>query len=129
MKLKLVIGAIVIVVFVIFGAYSFLQSNVEYTDFNHAKMTSKKVQVKGSWLQNQKTEYVASTNQFVFYMVDDNNTPMKVVFDGAEPNNFELATSIVVRGRCQDGYFHATDILTKCPSKYQATGNEVKRSS
>jgi cytochrome c-type biogenesis protein CcmE len=129
MKLKLVIGAIVIVVFVIFGAYSFLQSNVEYTDFNHAKMTSKKVQVKGSWLQNQKTEYVASTNQFVFYMVDDNNTLMKVVFDGAEPNNFELATSIVVRGRCQDGYFHATDILTKCPSKYQATGNEVKRSS
>jgi cytochrome c-type biogenesis protein CcmE len=129
MKLKLVIGAVVIIVFVIFGAYSFLQSNVEYTDFNHAKMTSKKVQVKGSWLQDQKTEYVASTNQFVFYMVDDNNTPMKVVFDGAKPNNFELATSIVVRGRCQDGYFHASDILTKCPSKYQATGNEVKRSS
>jgi cytochrome c-type biogenesis protein CcmE len=129
MKLKLVIGAIVIVVFIIFGAYSFLQSNVEYTDFNHAKMTSKKVQVKGSWVQGQKTEYLTSTNQFVFYMVDDNNTPMKVVFDGAEPNNFELATSIVVRGRCQDGYFHATDILTKCPSKYQATGNEVKRSS
>jgi cytochrome c-type biogenesis protein CcmE len=129
MKLKLVIGAIVIVVFVIFGAYSFLQSNVEYTDFNHAKMTSKKVQVKGSWLQDQKTEYVASTNQFVFYMVDDNNTPMKVVLDGAKPNNFELATSIVVRGRCQNGYFHATDILTKCPSKYQASGNEVKRSS
>jgi cytochrome c-type biogenesis protein CcmE len=129
MKLKLVIGAIVIVVFVIFGAYSFLQSNVEYTDFNHAKMVSKKVQVKGAWLPDQKTEYVASTNQFVFYMVDDNNTAMKVVFDGAKPNNFELATSIVVRGRCQDGYFHATDILTKCPSKYQATGNEVKRSS
>jgi cytochrome c-type biogenesis protein CcmE len=129
MNLKLVIGAIVIVVFVIFGAYSFLQSNVEYTDFNHAKMTSKKVQVKGSWLQDQKTEYVASTNQFVFYMVDDNNTPMKVVLDGAKPNNFELATSIVVRGKCQNGYFHATDILTKCPSKYQATGNEVKRSS
>jgi cytochrome c-type biogenesis protein CcmE len=129
MRLKLVIGAIVIVVFVIFGAYSFLQSNVEYTDFNHAKMTSKKVQVKGAWLQDQKTEYLASTNQFVFYMVDDNNTPMKVVLDGAKPNNFELATSIVVKGRCQDGYFHATDILTKCPSKYQATGNDVKRSS
>jgi cytochrome c-type biogenesis protein CcmE len=129
MKLKLVIGAIVIIVFIIFGAYSFLQSNVEYTDFNHAMMTSKKVQVKGSWLQDQKTEYLASTNQFVFYMMDDNNTPMKVVLDGAKPNNFELATSIVVKGRCQDGYFHASDILTKCPSKYQATGNEVKRSS
>jgi cytochrome c-type biogenesis protein CcmE len=129
MKLKVVIGAIVIVIFIIFGAYSFLQSNVEYTDFSHAKMTLKKVQVKGAWLQDQKTEYLSATNQFVFYMVDDNNTPMKVVLDGAKPNNFELATSIVVKGKCQDGYFHATDILTKCPSKYEASGSEVKRSS
>jgi cytochrome c-type biogenesis protein CcmE len=129
MKLKIIIGAVVIIVFIIFGAYSFLQSNVEYTDFQHAKMTSKKVQVKGSWLRDRKSEYLMSTNQFVFYMVDDNETPMKVVFDGAEPNNFELATSIVVKGRCQDGYFHATEILTKCPSKYEATGNEVKQSS
>jgi cytochrome c-type biogenesis protein CcmE len=129
MKLKIIIGAAVIAVFIIFGAYSFLQSNVEYTDFDHAKMTSKKVQVKGSWLQDQKTEYEVSTNQFVFYMVDDSNTPMKVVYDGAKPNNFELATSIVVKGKYQDGYFHATEILTKCPSKYEASGSDVKKSS
>ena len=129
MKLKLIVGAVVIVVFVIFGAYSFFQSNVEYTDFDHAKMASKKVQVKGTWLQNEKVEYLSATNQFVFHMVDDSNTPMKVVLEGAKPNNFELSTSIVVKGRCKDGYFHATEILTKCPSKYEATGSEVKKSS
>ena len=129
MKLKVIIGVVIIVVFVIFGAYSFLQSNVEYTDFAHAKATTKKVQVKGTWLQDQKAEYSPTSNQFVFYMVDDNNTPMKVVLEGAKPNNFELAVSIVVKGRCKDGYFHATDILTKCPSKYEASGSEVKKSS
>jgi len=129
MKVKIIIGAVVIVAFIIFGAYSFLQNNVEYTDFDHAKTTSKKVQVKGSWLQDQRAEYEVSTNQFVFYMIDDSKTPMKVIFDGAKPNNFELATSIVVKGRYQDGYFHATEILTKCPSKYEASGSEVKQSS
>lgn len=129
MKLKVIIGVVIIVVFVIFGAYSFLQSNVEYTDFAHAKATTKKVQVKGTWLQDQKAEYSPTSNQFVFYMVDDNDTPMKVVLDGAKPNNFEVATSIVVKGRCKEGYFHATEILTKCPSKYEATGSEVKKSS
>ena len=52
---------------------------------------------------------------------------MKVVFDGTIPNNFETATSVVVTGRYEDGYFHAKEILTKCPSKYQ--NSQVKSSS
>jgi cytochrome c-type biogenesis protein CcmE len=129
MKMKVIIGSAVIVVFIIFGAYSFLQSNVEYTDFEHAKSTTKKVQVKGVWVSDQKTEYLPSKNQFIFHMVDDNHTSMQVVLDGAKPNNFEIATSIVVKGRYENGYFHASEVLTKCPSKYEGTGAEVKQSS
>ena len=129
MKLKVIIGSVIIVVFIIFGAYSFLQSTVEYTDFEHARTTSKKVQVKGTWLQDQEAEYSVTSNQFVFHMADDKNTPMKVVLDGPKPNNFEVATSIVVKGRYHEGYFHATEILTKCPSKYEASGSEVKKTS
>jgi cytochrome c-type biogenesis protein CcmE len=129
MKLKVIVGVAVIIVFVIFGAYSFLESNVEYTDFQHAKVTSKKVQVKGSWVQEEKTEYLPSSNQFIFTMVDETETPTKVILEGAKPNNFELATSIVVKGRWKGDHFHATEILTKCPSKYEASGSEVKSSS
>jgi cytochrome c-type biogenesis protein CcmE len=52
-----------------------------------------------------------------------------VVLDGAAPNNFELATSVVAKGRyvAEGDYFHATEVLTKCPSKYEATGAEVKK--
>jgi len=127
MKLKIIVGSAVIVVFLIFGAYSFLQSNVEYTDFEHAKSTAKKVQVKGTWVSDKGAEYSPTANQFSFYMLDDNNAEMKVVLDGAKPNNFEIASHIVVKGRYHDGYFHATDILTKCPSKYEGSGSEVKK--
>jgi cytochrome c-type biogenesis protein CcmE len=28
-----------------------------------------------------------------------------------------------------DGYFHAKEVLTKCPSKYEGKGSDVKKSS
>jgi len=51
----------------------------------------------------------------------------KVVFDGAKPNNFEIANAVVVKGRYEEGYFHANEILTKCPSKYEADAESVKK--
>jgi cytochrome c-type biogenesis protein CcmE len=59
-------------------------------------------------------------------MADEKGTQMKVVYEGTIPNNFESAQSIVVTGKYSDGYFHAKEILTKCPSKYQE--QEVKSS-
>ena len=54
---------------------------------------------------------------------------MKVVLDGAEPNNFKMAESVVAKGKIKDGYFHASEVLTKCPSKYEGDGKDVKKSS
>jgi cytochrome c-type biogenesis protein CcmE len=60
-------------------------------------------------------------------MKDDNNKVVKVVLDGARPNNFELATSIVAKGSFNGTYFHATEVLTKCPSKYEGDAESVKK--
>jgi cytochrome c-type biogenesis protein CcmE len=59
-------------------------------------------------------------------MADQDGNQMKVVYDGTIPNNFETAKSVVVTGQYKDGYFHARDILTKCPSKYE---NEKAKTS
>lgn len=127
MKAKIIVAAVVIVAFIIFGAVSFMDSNVEYTDFSKAEKTSKKVQVKGAWVKEKETQFDAKVGQFVFYMIDDNNREVKVVLDGAKPNNFELATSIVAKGRYKDGYFHANELLTKCPSKYEGDATAMKK--
>lgn len=127
MKAKIVVAVVVIIAFIIFGAVSFLDSNVEYTDFTKAERTSKKVQVKGAWVKEKETQFDAKHGQFIFYMRDDSQREAKVVLDGAKPNNFELATSIVAKGRFKDGYFHANELLTKCPSKYEGDASAVKK--
>lgn len=128
MNAKIIIGIIVIVLALVFGAMTFIDSNIEYTDFAKAQAMNKKVQVKGKWIADKETKFDASASQFTFYMVDDNNQECKVVLDGAKPNNFEIATDIVAKGRFKDGYFHANEVLTKCPSKYEGDGSAVRKS-
>ena len=128
MKVKLIVGIIVILAFLIFGAVSFMNTNVEYTDFAHAETMHKKVQVKGYWVKDKDAEFDAKTDQFIFYMKDDSDKEARVLLEGAKPNNFEIANSIVAKGRFkEDGCFHATEVLTKCPSKYDGDASAVKK--
>lgn len=128
MKKVNIFGAIIIVVFLIVGFFSFNESKIEYSNFQSAIENQKTCQVKGSWIKDKEAKFDASTNEFVFYMKDENNTEMKVVLAGARPNNFEMAESVVAKGKIKDGYFHAKEVLTKCPSKYEGKGEDIKKS-
>jgi len=99
MKMKIVIGSVVIAAALVFGAISFVQTNVEYTDFQTAVSSHKKVQVKGEWLKEKESAFDAASGKFSFYMKDDAGREMQVVYDGAKPNNFEMANAIVVKGQ------------------------------
>jgi cytochrome c-type biogenesis protein CcmE len=102
-------------------------STIEYVDFKEAGNRMRTVEVKGQWVKDKESKFDGSANTFTFYMKDDFNNEMKVVLDGAKPNNFEVADAIVAKGKMtKEGYFHAKEVLTKCPSKYEAKGNEVK---
>jgi cytochrome c-type biogenesis protein CcmE len=127
MNAKVIVAVIVIAAALVFGAVSFVETNVEYANFQTAMNTHKKVQVKGEWLKEKPSGFDQQKSQFEFYMRDDQGVEAKVVLDGARPNNFELADAIVVKGRYQDGYFHATDCLTKCPSKYEADAETMRK--
>lgn len=131
MKPKVIVAAVIVIAFIIFGSYSFLESNVEYTNVTGAMKAHKKVQLKGAWNKDKESAFDAKTSTFTFYLKDDNGQECKVVLDGAAPNNFELAVSVVAKGRYMPdkGYFHATEVLTKCPSKYEAQASEVKKNT
>ena len=120
MKTKYIVGGLVIVAFVIFGAISFMQNNIEYVSAKGAEKTNRTVQVKGTWMKDMQSYYDPKTNTFHFYMVDDQKTVLPVVLAGAKPNNFEIANDIVAKGRYENGVFQASEVLTKCPSKYQS---------
>ncbi len=128
MKPKVLVAAVVMVVGVVVGAVNFMESSVEYMDFAAAEKSSKKAQVKGEWVRDMESGFDAEKTQFTFYMKDEASKVAKVVLDGAKPNNFEIATSVVAKGKFEDGYFHATEVLTKCPSKYEGDSESVQRS-
>jgi cytochrome c-type biogenesis protein CcmE len=45
---------------------------------------------------------------------------LPVRFEGVTPDLFRDGTQLVATGRIEsDGTFHATDLMTKCPSKYE----------
>lgn len=129
MNFKVIASILVVVAFIIFGSLSFMESNLEYTDVAGAMKANKKVQLKGEWVKEKPSSFDAAKAQFTFTLKDEAGRECVVVLDGAAPNNFELATSVVAKGRfTNEGYFHATEVLTKCPSKYEAGADEVKKS-
>ena len=129
MKSRYIVGGVIVFVFIIIGGYSFLNSSVEYKNIKEAQSASKKVQVKGVWVKDMESSYEPGANQFTFFLRDDKNETCKVIFTGAKPNNFDIATSVVVKGKYKDGAFHASEILTKCPSKYENSGEQPQSSS
>lgn len=121
MKNKYIAGGIIIAVFMGFMGYLFTQTNIKYEE-DFARIISSKGTIKatGAWVKEKRYVMDKENNTFSFYMSDFKGKEIKVIYKGAIPNNFESSTSVVVTGKYRDGSFHASEILTKCPSKYES---------
>ncbi|MFN3781635.1 MAG: cytochrome c maturation protein CcmE, partial [Candidatus Kapaibacteriota bacterium] len=62
-----------------------------------------------------------------FYMKDKKGTIKFVRFNGPQPNNFTIAPEFVVKGNIEDTIFLASQIITKCPSKYEGELENLKK--
>ena len=126
MKPRYWIGLIAAIAFVAIGIMTLDSSKIEYGTLQTAKSTGKKMQVKGSWNKELPANYDSKNNVFTFSMKDEKGELVNVVFNGARPNNFDIAESIVVKGKYEGGTFVASDILTKCPSKYEGNAEQLR---
>jgi cytochrome c-type biogenesis protein CcmE len=58
-------------------------------------------------------------NHFEFLLIDSLKNERKVVYNQPKPADLDKSEKVVVVGSMQpEGYFHAKQILLKCPSKY-----------
>ncbi len=129
MKNKYMFGGIIIIVFMGIMGYLFTQTNISYEEnFSKVISSNKTMKATGSWVKEKSYHLDNEKKTFTFYMKDYLGNEMKVIYNGTIPNNFESSTSVVVTGKYKDGSFHANDILTKCPSKYEETFNETSKS-
>jgi cytochrome c-type biogenesis protein CcmE len=61
-------------------------------------------------------------------MADTTGNEVKVMYNGSKPQDFEKAEKIVVVGKMEGPEFHASQVLMKCPSKYNGTEEERTKS-
>jgi cytochrome c-type biogenesis protein CcmE len=60
-------------------------------------------------------------SQTVYFDVSDGDQTYPVVYRGLPPDTFDGDVDVVVEGRLtKDGVFHATSLLAKCGSRYEA---------
>ncbi len=120
-----VVGGVLVVAFLAFGATSFKSSLTPYVSFAEAMDSASQVQVAGALVQ-KSSKYVEASQELEFTLREPSGRTLPVVYKGTKPGNFEDATQVVAIGTFQDGAFHAEQLLVKCPSKYQ--GIEEQRS-
>jgi len=123
MNKRLVIGAIIIAVCLVFALTAFENSLTAYVDFATARTLNKNCQIIGEVVKEEAV-YDPSAGVLRFPITNDDGERMLIHYAGAIPGNFEQAKSVVAIGRYQRGQFQAERLLVKCPSKYQGLEQE-----
>jgi cytochrome c-type biogenesis protein CcmE len=126
-KAKYIIGSIIIVLFVVWGASAFLKTTVRYVSIEEARRATRVVQVMGK-IDFDQVAYNSGASRLEFAIYDAqapdkaSAAHLKAVYYGVVPGNFEQATSVVLKGKSGGDVFVADQMLVKCPSKYQGEG-------
>ena len=122
MKRKHIIALVVAVVFIGVAAFALVDNKIDYSDFEKARAEGRRAQVAGTYVKEKGSQYDTRSNTFSFTMKDSKGVELPVRYVGVRPNNFELAPSVVCVGKVESGVFQASEIQTKCPSRYEGSG-------
>ncbi|MEO6904630.1 MAG: cytochrome c maturation protein CcmE [Bacteroidia bacterium] len=118
---KIHILGIVIIAIAIGAIFTTLQSTSTYANFiEAAKEPDQEFHVVGKLNKVKQTIYepTVNANLFSFYMIDNKGEERKVILHKNKPQDFERSEQIVLIGKMKGDAFEASDILMKCPSKY-----------
>lgn len=128
MKKSHIIGIVVIAI-AVFVIISTAGDASTYVTFGEAKALSdsgsdRKVHVVGQLKKDNDGKVVGivpGDNKLTvtFLMVDNNNKTNKVFYNQPMPPDLKQSEQVVVIGNYRDEIFYASQILLKCPSKYE----------
>ncbi|MES2591821.1 MAG: cytochrome c maturation protein CcmE [Bacteroidota bacterium] len=120
MKKIHIIGIIIIAV-AIGAILTTLNNTSTYANFAEAAQSpDNEFHVVGKLNKEKESVYEpkVNANLFSFYMVDNKGEERKVILHKNKPQDFERSEQIVLIGQMEGEEFVASDILMKCPSKY-----------
>ena len=118
---KIHILGIIIIAVAIGAILTTLNNTSTYANFAEALQSpDNEFHVVGKLDKSKEMVYdpQVNANVFTFYMIDNAGTEKKVILHKNKPQDFERSEQIVLIGQIEGDEFHASDILMKCPSKY-----------
>ncbi|MDZ7333691.1 MAG: cytochrome c maturation protein CcmE [candidate division KSB1 bacterium] len=124
MNKKLLIGGLIIFIVVVYLFWSGMKdSSVYFLTVDEFFAQAHQLEGKGTRING---EVVPGSIQWdaprllLSFQLTDGNKVLNVQHKGVAPDTFQEGLSVVVEGKYENGTFNATQIMTKCPSKYEA---------
>lgn len=130
-KRKFLIGGIVVLIaisalgFVAFRGAATYYYTVSEILSKAASLGNQTVRVEGPVAVNSLQQVQSSDNSVKFDLLDRDNsqTHLTITYHGSLPDAFKEGQDAVAEGKITStGVFEATQIIVKCPSKYQPQG-------
>ncbi|MEY3051195.1 MAG: hypothetical protein RLY31_980 [Bacteroidota bacterium] len=100
-----------------------------YSDFMDARETGRVVKIAGKLSLDKAIVYdpAVDADACRFFMRDSRGEEREVILQAAKPQDFERSEQVVVTGNMDGEVFLASEILLKCPSKYNAADSYLKQ--
>lgn len=115
-------GAIVSIVLAVVAAAGltsvFVNNASPYVTIADLEHQDQRVHVVGQIVPNTLKQ--RSLDREVLFELKDETGVIPVRYTGPTQSNLDSATQVVVIGSRKDGKFEATQMLVKCPSKYES---------
>ncbi len=120
MKNKILIISFLLLMTTI-SIYSLKGMLTPYVPFKKAILSNERIQIIGNLDKDSPIEY--KNNKLSFILKDKSKLSLHVVFKGQKSEYFNQTEKVVAIGKYnnKDKIFYASQILTKCPSKYNKT--------
>jgi cytochrome c-type biogenesis protein CcmE len=114
----ILLAAIIYLFYLSFGSsVSYYVTVSEFTD-RSTELYDTNVRVAGK-IADSPINWSAEDLELRFTITEGGDTLM-VIYHGAKPSSFKVGSNIVVEGKYHsDGIFRASQLIMKCPSKYE----------
>ena len=123
---RFVVGAVLIAAAVSYLVFAGIRSTaVYYFDLDEflavrTAHAGDDLRVKG-WVRTGTMQWDPATNALTFELARQDGTgAVPVAFQGILPDMFAEGREVVVEGRDEGTVFRARQVMTSCPSKYEA---------
>jgi cytochrome c-type biogenesis protein CcmE len=129
MKKKYIIGGVIVLAAIIYLLYLNFSSSVSYyvtvSEFyeRSVELGDTNIRIAGKIADNT-VEWNAGELELKFTITEGGES-MPVIYKGTQPAGFKADSNLLVEGKYNSGgFFQATRLILKCPSKYESIDME-----